>query len=622
MATYYVDASGGSDSNDGLTTGAPFLTLAKCVTVAAAGDTFNLKGTFRESADFRDKGNNITIQQWAGQTAAWIRGDTVVSSFTSDGGCYKKTIATGLTVVTVTVNWDTQVNSQGQHYGHLTKVASKGTCQATADSWYYDSVSGELDIRIGAGLDPAGYTVTYVGAATSKNGLDVGSTTSTAASGQTVRGLTISLWSYPAAGYGYGLRMFSCQNSLADGNTYHDCGYHSQGIVNYNGTVTRNVWEKNSSAFGLVAGGDSHYVLYSDTGGCDVESGFENCYGLLRPYLGRDGNPIHNGSNATMQGITTHTSDGTNYRNIKKFVAKDCTIVMGTTHASTTNRMNAFRTSGVADAGDPNNWRTYAAKFIRCHVKNGVCSLTKSNVAFVYCNWDFSLAGSTGACKDSLGGAFGDNATIDSANTNILWYGCDIKADLNAGASDHGCMFQCRGNTGTSPVRPVTLRFIGCSIVNTSTNITDAKVRTFFNHSTNLATSSGIYARQSIFSHYSPPGTNLNSFTWNNSVFDPTAMFDIKDCWYVNVTAGRYSSWSTVDSQAEWTSGVDANGIFGTVQPFLNPSGYDTLALNGYGKSLTKYVLPNIKDGINRRLFSKNYGAYQYGFEATTIPPL
>lgn len=623
---YYVDASGGNDSNNGTTTGTPFLTLAKCVTVAAAGDTFNLKGTFRESADFRDKGNNITIQQWAGQTAAWIRGDTVLSSFTIDGTSnnYNATVASGLTIATVTVNWDSQVNSQGQHYGHLTKASSKANCQATNDSWYYSGT--ELNVRIGANLNPSGYTVTYVGAASGKNGLDVGSNGVTPGVGYLVKNITFALWSYSAAGTGYGLRLFSTQNSLADGNTYYDCGYHSQGIVNYNGIPVRNVWEKNSSAYGIVAGGDSHYVVYADTGGCDSDSGFENCFALTRPFLGRDGNPIHNGASATMIGFACHTGNGAVSYNIKNFIVKDCLVVMGTTHASTTNRMIAFRTAGVADPGNPLDWRTYGAKFIRADVQSGVSCLTKSHAAFVYCNWDFSLAGSTGAASDSNGGAIGDNASADRAQS-ILFYGCDIRADLNTGSGSHGCMFYVRGNTALGASGRCTIRFIGCSVLNTSTNSTDAKVRAIFDHSTDNTCASGIYARQSIFGHAIPTGTNLNNFTWNNGGITLPDKFNIKDCWIINVASTRYSSHTSYDQDTEWfnaSTGIDPTGLYGTVSPFRSQFGVGGLQLNGYGRSTKKFLSPNIIEGINRRQYggSHNYGAYQYGKEAAVVPPL
>ena len=179
-----------------------------------------------------------------------------------------------------------------------------------------------------------------------------------------------------------------------------------------------------------------------------------------------------------------------------------------------------------------------------------------------------------------------------------------------------------RGNTSTS--KATHIRLIGCSVVNTSMS-TAAQVRGFFNHI--ITASPTIYARQTIFMHrLAASGSNHNNLTYNNSGITTdelvASMLKFKDCWYINMDSDRYASGTFVNDSSEWASKVDANGVYGTRSPFLDDSGASPLSLNAYGKSVQKYVLPNIKDGINRRLYSKHYGAHQYGFEATTIPPL
>lgn len=617
MATYYVDASGGNDSNNGTTTGTPFLTLAKCVAVAAAGDTFNLKGTFRESADFRDKGTGITIQQWDGQTAAWIRGDTVVSSFTVDGGCYKKTITASLTVHTVTANWDTQINAYGQHYGHLTKAASKVACQATDNTWYYDSGTGELDVRIGANADPAGYTVTYV--AGNNNGLALGTTTSTPVS-VSWKNLTFALWCAPGAGFGYGVKCDTTQNSLASGNTYHDCGYHSQGFTNNNGVPMRNNWEKNSSAFGITAGGDSCFVAYADSGGIDVDSGFENCYALLSPYLGMDGSPIAQTgvTSAVVCGFACHTSGS---MTISRFRMRDCLVITRTAHSSMTNRMASYRVANATAPSDKLNPKTYGAWLDRCDALNGVSSAHKDSMAWTNSVIQLSQAGTSGAANISNGGVLGDNSSC-TAEAWMLWKACAISVDLNVGAAG-ASMFNCRGNTTNHYRNNIVL--VNCSIVNTSI-YTSAQIRTFFNHI--ITETPTMYARGCIFMHLTPgTGSNHNNLTYNNSgITDQdgvNAMLKFKDNWYINMDTDRYSSASFCNTDAEWLAKCDTTGVFEYgVNPFLDPSGYSTLGLNTYGKNKQRFSLPNCGEGINRRAYSKQYGAYQYGAPATTIPPL
>lgn len=631
MATYYVDASGGNDSNNGTTTGTPFLTLAKCVAVAAAGDTFNLKGTFREvDIDFRDKGDNITLQQWEGQTAAWIRGDTAVDTFTVDGGCYKKTVTTALNVATVTANWDTQINARGRHYGHLTRATSKVNCQATDNSWYYNSATGELDVRIGANADPAGYTVTYVkcsNAVSGVNGVTLGSNTATAAQGIRVLNLNWALWCWPAAGFGYPLRLFSCQNSFAKGNTYHDSGYHSLGLVNYSGAPMRNVKGIDEAAYGIVASGDSIYVAYADTGGIDVESGFENCYGLLEPFLGMDGNPIAYYSpvspftqvtSATAIGMACHTNAA---MNISKFRAKDCLIVTGSVHSSMTNRMASYRVANAAPPSNNLNAKTYGAWFDRCDALSGVSSAHKDSMAWTNSIIQFSQAGTSGAANISNGGVLGDNSSC-TAEAWMLWQACAISVDLNVGAAG-ASMFNCRGHT-TNHYRS-NLILVNCSVVNTSI-YTSAQIRAFFNHI--ITETPTMYARGCIFMHVTPgTGSNHNNLTYNNSGITLQAQVDsmlkFKDNWYINMDTNRYSSATFCDTDAEWLAKCDTTGVFEYgVNPFLDPSGYSTLGLNNYGRNKQRFALPNCSEGINRRAYSKQYGAYQYGAPATTIPPL
>lgn len=632
MATYYVDASGGNDSNNGTTTGTPFLTLAKCVAVAAAGDTFNLKGTFRETADFSDKGNNITLQQWEGQTQAWIRGDTVVDTFTVDGSgqCYNKTVTASLNVATVTANWDSQINSRGRHYGHLTRATSLANCKTTDNSWYYDSGTGVLSVRIGANADPAGYTVTYVKCANTVNGVNgvtIGSSGATACHGIRVLNLCFALWCWPAAGFGYPLRLISCQNSFAKGNTYHDSGYHSIGLVNYNGVAMRNVKAIDEAAYGIVASGDSLYVAYADTGGIDVESGFENCYGLLEPLLGMDGNPIAYYSpvspftqvtSATAMGMACHTSATVN---ISKFRAKDCLIVTGSVHSSMTNRMAAYRVSHATAPSDKTNPKTYGAWLDRCDVLSGVSSAFKDSAAWTNSVIQLSQAGSSGAANISNGGVLGDNSSC-TAEAWMLYKANAISVDLNVGAAG-ASMFNCRGNT-TNHYRN-NLVLINNSIVNTSL-YTSAQIRAFINHI--ITETPTIYARGNIFMHLAPgTGSNHNNLTYNNSTITTQeqvdSMLQFKDNWYINMDTNRYSSATFVDTDAEWLAKCDTTGVFeyGT-NPFLDPSGYSTLGLNNYGKLKQRYTIPNCGEGINRRAYSKQYGAYQYGPAATIIPPL
>ena len=616
MATYYVNASTGNDSNDG-SSGTPFLTLAKCVTVAAANDTFNLAGTFRESADFRDKGDNITIQQWAGQTVAWILGDTVLATWTNGVNIYTKTIATGLTVHTVVVDWFTSIATTGQHYGHLTRAASAAAVATTDNSWFYDSGTGLMTIRIGADLDPAGFTVSYV--FDNLLGIRLGSTTSAQVAANW-HNLNFGLWCASGAGFGYSVKCDNSSNSRASGNMYHDCGYHAQGFTNGVNALMSNNVESGSSCFGITAAGDSAFVCYSEEEGMGgVRSGFDNCYVRLGGFLGRDQLPIAMRDPVTLTALTTctpwgficHTSgSGTTITN---FECRDCLVNVNTAHSSmqATNRMGSYKASHTAAPSNPWDWETYAARFVRCNSINGVTSATTDSAAFVYCSFDMAQAGTSGVSRvDNPGsGVFGGNGS-NNTNLYVMYHGCDMRAniDISSVSANHSAIFRCSPAVSTT----VDVYLIGCSVLNTSQS-TAAQVRAIFNQVVlRLPT---IHARQCIFAHRIAAGTNLNQLTYNNTG-TTAATLDFSNCWYVNIAATRYASAVAYDTPAEWTASIDPASIHGTISPFLDFSGTTPLELNAYAKTQTAQGSPSLESGINWRAYDNSHGAYQYGDEA------
>jgi Carbohydrate binding domain./F5/8 type C domain. len=86
--TYYV-ATTGSDSNDGTSLSAPFLTVQKCADVAQAGDTCEIRGgTYRETvtpANSGRAGAPITFTSYNGETVT-LSGADAVTGWTLDSG--------------------------------------------------------------------------------------------------------------------------------------------------------------------------------------------------------------------------------------------------------------------------------------------------------------------------------------------------------------------------------------------------------------------------------------------------------------------------------------------------------------------------------------------------------
>lgn len=145
MATYYVDATGGSNSNAGTSTGAPWQTLAKVNTSAGAGDTVYLKRgeVWRETLTVPAAG--MTFDAYGAGTAyPSIRGSDTKNST----GDWTLESFNGLNLYYTSVANDPVFLSHdgvlGQNIkGDQPKKTSKAAI-AKAWDWYYDSGTGRV----------------------------------------------------------------------------------------------------------------------------------------------------------------------------------------------------------------------------------------------------------------------------------------------------------------------------------------------------------------------------------------------------------------------------------------------------------------------------------------------
>ncbi len=113
-AIYYVDGTAGNDTTGSGSSSSPWKTIAKCATVAAAGDTCRIKtGTYREAvvpSHTGTAGNMITFEPASGATVT-VSGADVVSSAAwsvSSGSVYRATATLGMG------EWRNQVFVDGQ----------------------------------------------------------------------------------------------------------------------------------------------------------------------------------------------------------------------------------------------------------------------------------------------------------------------------------------------------------------------------------------------------------------------------------------------------------------------------------------------------------------------------
>lgn len=150
---YYFSAAGHDTNNNGLSPAAPFLTLSKAqALLTAAGTTggitllFNRGDTWREDQLLALK-DHVSIGSYgSGNKPVFTR---FVHQYTAGGGgwtndttTYYRTATQHICCVIVTANKLTRP---------LTIAHNLATCQSTDDSWFWDSGTNRLYVRLGSG---------------------------------------------------------------------------------------------------------------------------------------------------------------------------------------------------------------------------------------------------------------------------------------------------------------------------------------------------------------------------------------------------------------------------------------------------------------------------------------
>ncbi len=178
MTTYYIDYKNGNDTTGDGSSGAPYKTLAKALTVAGNNDTVKARG---DSADkttwFREYNHTIsetpfTLQNDTGHTPVFVP--------THEYTTWNKT--GGLTNVYEAAY--TSASCWGVWNGTtlLTSVASTAACDGATNSRYFDNAGDKLYVNIGGG------------APTSIEAYDVGNAYAMTASGANVTISGIAYW--------------------------------------------------------------------------------------------------------------------------------------------------------------------------------------------------------------------------------------------------------------------------------------------------------------------------------------------------------------------------------------------------------------------------------------------
>jgi hypothetical protein len=179
MANYYVHPSGTGTTQAQMQNAAtPAPSINRLFAAVSAGTGFVegdvvyvsgiIRGTAanpeRSFANYNFAGNpagavGVTFTPWTTAepnpgaltiSQPFLRGDVPITggSWTASGNTYTYTLATGLDLTAVLFRWGRVVEQQGRHFGHLKWVVDAATVATTDNSWFYDSATGVLTIRI------------------------------------------------------------------------------------------------------------------------------------------------------------------------------------------------------------------------------------------------------------------------------------------------------------------------------------------------------------------------------------------------------------------------------------------------------------------------------------------
>lgn len=608
---WYVSTLTGNDTTGTGSVAAPFATISKVNTLRAAntltlaaGDRLLLEGTF-ETATI-DGLDGVTITGW-GSGYEFRGARRPVSWSVVSGNVYATTITLGggESVVSVVVDWDTSLNANGLHFGHLSPgtYASLGT-----NEW---AVSGStLRVNLG-GTNPGSVVTEYcVGGI---NGLTISNATNC-----TIKQFVGNLYPDGSAGKGYAFFGYGVGNTLLI-DEINDTGYHAAGWVG--GYCSYNVIAPDPGGRGRIAGmvdGNIPLVFYTAQNS-QVGNTARDLEIVASPLLLRTGPGNRISTSYSIGGCYSHTDgartfDGVEWRNIR--VWYPYTVGVNSTPFQAGN-------TTVPSDGNEADYTLYGARFIDCRVYGAGAPGINLNdsVAFRHCSLRFDGSGT----KAQTTGTF--YSTASGTKRKMLFDDCEIMSNID-GAST-GRIFRT-----WSKERIILLN---CSIAETGTGTNE---RAFFMP---VGESVSIKARQCVFSIASSAASFRRFFygdSWANTAnTEGYVPRDFLDCSVARIATGQYSSNADYNTAAEWDGsdgvapvGVDAGFADTTKQhlasnPFVEPvfAGQPVSNL----RLKTTSALWTYRDtgtalhgdlGINKKQWTGTLGAYQLNSSAQTYP--
>lgn len=549
MPTIYAHAQydGTNGAADGTIT-APYTDLATAEAAMSAGDTLVMGGTFRETVTFDL--DTLAIRGWTadevanvpGATATrWVvRGDRIATGWAADG-TYTNTFvpSTGGPASKprgVVIDWDTRVWADGRHNAHLDEAANASACNSTAGTWYWNT--DELLVNPPAGVTLSEHVVAWCG---------TGSGIILEGDNGTLTGGEVYLCVDTDSGNGYGVKGSAVEGWTITDVHARDCGYHHIGYAV--GKCDTN-WMVDCTAIGGNYTCDSYFICYSSSGDL-ANSGGINCVAKLSPLLKYTAVEGSEAFTDYIRGPSAAAPDQTafgSHTGGSEVIAnggvlwKNCRVEKLSVN-NTGYRCQVFSNgqdgTEPADKDDP---ATYSIRFVDCDLQGDWITIgqgtSSSNftgsVAFDRCSIDLSTTLTSSV--NSLG-------TPNSVYCNRFWV--LLRSSTLVGETGSGTtagLIRIRGTTNDKDVirfSNSSIRAAGstyCILNRMDGNTEGRSVQSVFSSASNILLYGG--------------NTTASAGTYNHT----------KDWYGSTITAfGRGAAY---DTQAEWASAVDANGVY------------------------------------------------------------
>ena len=575
-------------------------------TVLATGDTIYLD---TETSGYPHYGpatitgvSGVTITRWPGTTIArMVNGYPLdLSTVHATGGTYDvyRTATGALASVpnSISQNWNTNINAQGHRYGILTAQASAAACASTY-GYFYDSATDTLYVSIPSGANIADYEHIVGQAGHTLLIEDCPSTTVTYISAEHALSTTGT--------EGYGIRFDGASPACIARYCETDgCRWHSIGSVADDPTGTKLL---NNICRTAIAGNDSHLVIYAGATGGKIDAcEMSNNTLYLVPWLGHDGNAI--GSVAGVIGIVSHTASTASDATVGGLIIRGNTTIWEGHNPTAYSPDCMFVAANAKLGGQPtdiNDPDTYPVQLIGNTwgghgMQIGAGTSNEAWVASVRDRW--YLDTETVSASTGSGGYISCNGGT-STDVGLLLVSCTISGDT-VKTTSHKALVSLWTNGGKVYMEGCTLHMRGTG------HNSGARILAFASSAT------GFSANGCVFSAEQASGMRFATGQWSGALPDTAAEnAAFNDNWYGPNLLATFNS-TTGDTRTTFESTTDPTGEY-TASPEYES---DTTLEPTATMRETVTTKASGPEGINNRLFSDQYGAWQYG-ASTLITP-